>query len=286
MAYDAGFQGDPLVTAVAVGLAESECRPLAMGTNGPTAGCPSGSSDRGLWQINSCYSPTVLDGCAYDAACNARAAYSLSAGGTEWNPWAAYKYGGFRSRLGEAVAAVDRLGVSGPGVTSRLSNRLNAFKRGADNALWHRSWNGSWSSWESLGGVLTSEPAAVSWGFNRIDVFVRGPGNALWHRWWGGSWSAWVSLGGKLTSAPTAASWGPGRIDVFVRGPDRAMWQRSWSGAWSSWTNLGGVLTSAPAAVSRAYNRIDVLARGTDHGMWHKRWDGTWRPWAGVGGTV
>src|SRR5262249_47495824 len=53
------------------------------------------------------------------------------------------------------------------------------------NAMWHKWWNGSsWSGWESLGGVLTSAPAAVSWGPNRIDCFVRGTDNAMWHKWW------------------------------------------------------------------------------------------------------
>lgn len=42
----------------------------------------------------------------------------------------------------------------------------------------------TWSGWESLGGTLTSAPAAVSWGPNRIDVFVKGTDNALWHKWW------------------------------------------------------------------------------------------------------
>jgi len=37
------------------------------------------------------------------------------------------------------------------------------------------------SSWESLGGILTSAPAAVSWGPNRIDVFARGPRRDLIH---------------------------------------------------------------------------------------------------------
>src|SRR4051794_14725716 len=35
------------------------------------------------------------------------------------------------------------------------------------------------STWESLGGGLTSDPAAVSWGDGRIDVFARADDNAL-----------------------------------------------------------------------------------------------------------
>ncbi len=42
----------------------------------------------------------------------------------------------------------------------------------------------TWSDWESLGGILTSDPAAVSWDNNRIDVFARGTDSALHHKWW------------------------------------------------------------------------------------------------------
>ena len=57
-----------------------------------------------------------------------------------------------------------------------------------------------WHDWESLGGVLTSDPTAVSWASGRLDVFVRGKDNALWHKWYDRGWSAWESLGGVLTS--------------------------------------------------------------------------------------
>lgn len=46
----------------------------------------------------------------------------------------------------------------------------------------HRNWNGmSWSGWQSLGGIITSDPGAVSWGGNRLDVFARGADSHLWH---------------------------------------------------------------------------------------------------------
>jgi hypothetical protein len=54
------------------------------------------------------------------------------------------------------------------------------------NALWHKWYDGGWSGWESLGGVLRSDPDAVSWGEQRIDVFVRGTDRRLWHKWYDG----------------------------------------------------------------------------------------------------
>jgi len=51
----AGFaKGQRLVVAVAVGMAESSCNPRAHLHNGATRGCAHGSTDRGLWQVNSC----------------------------------------------------------------------------------------------------------------------------------------------------------------------------------------------------------------------------------------
>lgn len=74
--YDAGFRGDGLVTAVAVALAESSCNPSATNVQNNTPP----SRDRGLWQINDYWHPEVDDACAYDAQCNANAAFEISAG--------------------------------------------------------------------------------------------------------------------------------------------------------------------------------------------------------------
>jgi hypothetical protein len=109
VASRAGFSGDRLVTAVAVGMGESSCRPDAQNSNGPTKGCPNGSVDRGLWQINSCWHPSVSTSCAYDAQCNANAAYRISAKGANFTPWVAYTNGSYRNHLDAARAAVSRL---------------------------------------------------------------------------------------------------------------------------------------------------------------------------------
>ncbi|SHN76366.1 hypothetical protein SAMN05660350_02418 [Geodermatophilus obscurus] len=109
VASQAGFSGDRLVTAVAVGMGESSCRPDAYNANGPTKGCPNGSVDRGLWQINNCWHPSVSKNCAYDAQCNANAAYRISAKGANFKPWVAYTNGSYEKHLDAARAAVSRL---------------------------------------------------------------------------------------------------------------------------------------------------------------------------------
>ena len=69
---------------------------------------------------------------------------------------------------------------------------------------WHRAPIGS--SFSSLGGILTADPAAVSWGTNRVDVFVRGQDESLFHLDWDANrWSGWSTLGGVLATGPGAA---------------------------------------------------------------------------------
>jgi hypothetical protein len=107
-ARDVGFKKDRAVIAVAVGLAESYCRKHAVGYNPPTGGCPHGSEDRGLWQINSCYHSEVKDRCAFDPHCNARATKHISDRGRDWSPWSAYNSGAYRQFLHVAKHAVHR----------------------------------------------------------------------------------------------------------------------------------------------------------------------------------
>ena len=65
-------------------------------------------------------------------------------------------------------------------MVSWASGRLDVFARGGDNALWHLPFDNGWGGWESLGGYLTSGPAATSWAPQRIDVFARGGHNQVY----------------------------------------------------------------------------------------------------------
>jgi hypothetical protein len=60
---------------------------------------------------------------------------------------------------------VPRIGISGdsPSVVSAPDGRIDLFVRGNDNALWHKTFwpDAHESDWASLGGNLTSGPAAV-----------------------------------------------------------------------------------------------------------------------------
>ena len=125
-----------------------------------------------------------------------------------------------------------------------------------------------------LGGQLTSDPAAVSWGPGRIDVFARGTDFQPHHKWYDGGWSDWESLEVMgLGGGADVSSWGSGRLDVFVRGSDNALWHRWYDGGWSGWESLGGHLTSDPTAVSWGRGRVDIFGRFPDNGL------------SGIGGT-
>lgn len=106
-ARQAGFTGDGLRWAVAVGIAESGGRTDAVGVNSD------GSRDRGVWQINSRWHAEVSDAQAFDPASCAAAAYTISSGGTNWRPWSTFTNGAAAAQLGRATAAANTASSAG-----------------------------------------------------------------------------------------------------------------------------------------------------------------------------
>jgi hypothetical protein len=180
-------------------------------------------------------------------------------------------------------------------VPAGYSDYANFFAVDTSGTLWHTNGSGAW---DSLGGVSTASPAAISWNssYFRLDVFVRGSNGALYHKYYQNGWSGWENLGGQLASGtgPAVASWNGGRLDVFVEGNNGALYHKWYSGgAWSGWENLGGKLTASPAATfdpnvpHPSANNIDVFVRGTDGAVWWKDWNGSaWSSWTSLGGQV
>ena len=187
-------------------------------------------------------------------------------------------------------------------VACNSDGRLEVFGVGTDNALWH-IWQqaphaGPWSSWSSLGGVVTSDPSVFVNSDGRLEVFARGTDNALWHIWQqaphAGPWSSWNSLGGTITSDPAVIDNSDGRLEVFARGADNALWhiwqEAPHAGPWSSWSSLGGIITSDPVVALNSDGRLEVFARGTDNALWHI-WQeaphtGPWSSWSSLGGII
>jgi hypothetical protein len=206
---------------------------------------------------------------------------SLAKGGTAQPHW---------SKIGGQLAS-----GTGPAVCAQNANSIDVFVQGTDHVLYYTYWDGTkWSAWKSLGGSLTSSPAATSTSAGVIDVFARGTSGSLYEKTstnGGGSWSNWAPLGGQIASGtgPAAYLSGAGHLDVFVEGTNGALWHKSYAGTWSGWVNLGGALTSSPAVASTSAGVIDVFARGTSGSLYEKtstNGGGSWSNWAPLGGQI
>lgn len=109
VAAGAGFRGTALRNAVAVALAESGGRTDAVGVNSDRWR----SRDRGLWQINDHWHPEVSDALAFNPVTCARAAYRISAGGTNWSPWSTWKNGAAQTQMAKAQIGVNQAAGGG-----------------------------------------------------------------------------------------------------------------------------------------------------------------------------
>ncbi len=107
-AIGAGFPADQLVTAVAVAGAESGWDPGATHVNS------NGSTDYGLWQVNSVHADLLASGNWRDPQANARMAYSVwRASG--WSAWTTFNSGAWQGYVGAARTAVAKAqGQLGP----------------------------------------------------------------------------------------------------------------------------------------------------------------------------
>lgn len=101
----AGFPQNELATAVAVAYAESGGNPQAVNNKNKN-----GSTDYGLWQINTVHGALLNQGDKFDPAANARMAYTIWKGaGSKWTPWSAYNNGSYIAQKPKGV-----LGAAAP----------------------------------------------------------------------------------------------------------------------------------------------------------------------------
>lgn len=99
IARNAGFSQSAAITAGAVALAESG------GNQNATHRNTNGSTDYGLWQINSIHSDVLRGHQWQNPSENAKMAYVISSGGRNWLPWTTYKSGRYRAYVGQMRAA-------------------------------------------------------------------------------------------------------------------------------------------------------------------------------------
>ena len=95
LARDVGFHKPKVAAAIA--MAESSGVVRAVNKNPLRK--PDYSVDRGLFQINSYWHPEVSRRCAFDARCNAEAAFEISDGGRNWRQWTTWHSGAYKAYL-------------------------------------------------------------------------------------------------------------------------------------------------------------------------------------------
>lgn len=95
----AGFTGTDIVIGVAVGMAESGGRTDATNRN------TNGSTDYGVWQINSIHKDALAMGNWSDINANARMAKLVfDQAGHSWRPWVTYNTGSYRKFMSQGMA--------------------------------------------------------------------------------------------------------------------------------------------------------------------------------------
>jgi hypothetical protein len=169
--------------------------------------------------------------------------------------------------------------IGGPAVVQTPTG-LAVFGRGTDNALWwtHQVTSLVWSSWQSLGGVITSAPAAAAGatvGSGPLVALARGSNGALWARVQAtnGTWSGWHSLGGVLLSGTgPAAVTALGNLVIAVTGTNHHVWLYGPLGMQVfGFIDFGGVTSSTPGITATSVPvGVPVFARGTDNALWYK----------------
>jgi hypothetical protein len=145
---------------------------------------------------------------------------------------------------------------SAPSIVSPKAGRIDVVAQGNDNAVWHLYFDGGWSQWVSLGGIVTATPTCWWWDTKAFHVFARGTDNQVWHKYFDwfdkdgiGRWhnplnrddhAGWgndvpAHPKGGIYSAPVAVGSGGGKIDIFARAANAEVWNMRWAPNWQTW---------------------------------------------------
>ena len=239
--------------------------------------------------------PGPAPGVTMGAAAPAASSVFLAWTGTDGAVYLRNEITGSVTRLGGRLAGGPAVAQSGTG--------LAVFGRGTDNALWwnHQATGGTWSGWQSLGGVITSQPGAAAGataGFGPLIALARGSDGAVWYRvrGSGGGWSGWKSLGGGLLpgTGPAAVNTQNGSLAVAVTGTDHHVWLFGPGAQGYGFLDFGGRTSSTPGIANNSPRRdiqvqLMVFARGTDNALWSSQSllpIGNPGSWTSLGGTL
>lgn len=116
-------------------------------------------------------------------------------------------------------------------VLRRPDNRLQAYARGRDNALWevHQTNFGIWSGWARLGGRIVGGPSAALVPDGRIVIYARGADNTVtaYTERAANNDGYWVDRleGGLVSGDPVAVVRPGGQLEGYARGMDNRLYR-------------------------------------------------------------
>jgi GH25 family lysozyme M1 (1,4-beta-N-acetylmuramidase) len=204
--------------------------------------------------------------------------------GTDGAVWAATAVNGVFG----AFQRIPSGAASGPAAVTANGSRVDLFVKGTDGALWHMALTvdsagrpGNLGPWDSLGGTITTAPAAASSTSGRLLVSARGADGAVWSRVWNaGSWQPWVSDGGTTASAAAVDVVDANTYRAQVVHTDGAVWTGQFSAAtgapltgWQPTANVSTVAAGASATASWSTG-VRAVAYGSSAGVQQRRADG------------
>ena len=173
------------------------------------------------------------------------------------------------------------LATSGPGASASFAatprphgneeSYVDVFVRGTDGEAWHlrRTPTGVWSTWQPIGGQITSDPdSAANATDTGVDVVARGVDDAVWMRHADDTaWGPWFSLGGQVTSGPSISS--DGTTSVVTPAASTAPCGRGRSPFKDGLTGIRSVGLPDRTLTFRVYNgQASILVRGVDGHRW------------------
>lgn len=166
------------------------------------------------------------------------------------------------------------------------------FGEGTDHKLWYTTCTAEGptvsdctGSWTSLGGALSSGPAAAyNTDSDNYSVYVRGSDGAVWGRDYNGTgWSAWYRTGGALLAGTGPAAAYDANDYVLVVGTNRQLYIHR-AGV-TGFTAVGGATNSSPALADTTSGLVG-FARGTTNSLWYHQFQQSTPGWHPLGGVL
>lgn len=155
----AGFQGNSLITATAIAMAESSGRTDVINASGAV----------GLWQILMSAHPQWTQAQLMDPYTNAKAAFQISNGGSNWSPWVTYTNGAYKQFYLQAQSTPVDQGIANDIKTGiQVLSPAAAIATGAIPAINPLDWL------SNVGDFFSKLGQANTW--IRIGEFVLGAG--------------------------------------------------------------------------------------------------------------